>query len=202
MKYLKKIFENESLDSDDQFMSRHSITSDKKINVIEAYNDRLLNDKIWQEHYKDFLNWRKDYEDKRSFEYLEELIEIAEKRIKEIKTEFQNNIDLINDLYLNYLEDCKSFSDYSIIIKSGDVSDDSEYGYYIELTLIFSNETLNNRKIGQPVGFKLTSDEIMDYWKAIYEFFTVLESNNYTPRITNYNTKGEEMKILIGKNEN
>lgn len=197
MKYLKKIFE--ATDAD---MARNSIYSKRLISSIEAYNDRLLKDNVWQEHYKDFINWRKDYTDKRSFDYLKELTEIAQKRIDEIKIEFENNMDFIKDLYLNYLENCKSFSEYSLLRVAHGIDSDSEYGYYVLLTLVFSKETLKNRKNRQPEGFKFTSDEIMDYWKPICDFFTVLESNGYTPRITYYQPNGVELKILIGKNEN
>ena len=47
--------------------------------------------------------------------------------------------------------------------------------------------------------FKITSDEVFDYWKNIYDFFSVLKSNGYEPSIKYYQVNGIEMIILINK---
>mgnify|MGYP000849005085 FL=1 len=190
MKYLKKIFED-GRNPLSQKVTYEEIR--KLIDIISSYHEWLKNDKIWQDYYKDFENWRKSKNDTRGKEFLKEVIKFAEKRFEEIKIEFQNHIDFVKDLYLNYLEDCQSFSEYSIKRKS-----DNNL-FLIELTLVFSIITLKNRKDDD--GFKLISDEIMDYWKAIYDFFKVLESNEYTPKISYYQPNGVEMKITIQKRD-
>lgn len=184
MKYLKKIFENDN-----------SIRM--LLNAIDAYNDLLKNDKIWQDYYKDFENWRKSSNDSRGKEFLEEVIKFAEKRIEEIKAEFQKDLDFVKDLYLNYLDDCESFSDYSIRRMSLD------YEYMIELRITFSERTLKNRRHYEPsVSYKITNNEVLDYWKNIYDFFIVLKSYGYLPRIDYYQPNGGQMVIIISKDEN
>ena len=184
MKYLKKIFENDN-----------SIRM--LLNAIDAYNDRLIKDKEWKKYYQEVQEWRKS--DSKDTDFLEEVIKFAEKRIEEIKAEFQKDIDFVKDLYLNYLEDCQSFSDYLIRRISDSVSDDVEYGYLIELKLTFSQESLKKRQYMGPKGYKITCDEVIDYWKNIYDFFVVLESNGYIPRIKYYQHNGAEFIIIIGK---
>jgi hypothetical protein len=216
MKYLKKIFEN---------------STDKLLAYIEDYDDILQKDKIWKKHYtifnakydnindEEFENWKKrDLKDlisnitddiagkinsgeEEKLTLLNNTIKFAKNRIEEIKKDCENDIEIIKDIYLNYLEDCISFSDYSIYRNKSELN--TFYPYLIELKLVFSKETLKNRKDGQPDGFKITSDEIMDYWKPIYDFFTVLESNEYIPKIKFYQPNGVEMTIIIQKqNEN
>lgn len=77
MKYLKKIFENDN-----------SIRM--LLNAIDAYNDRLIKDKEWKKYYQEVQDWRKI--DSKDTEFLEEVIKFAEKRIEEIKAEFQKDI--------------------------------------------------------------------------------------------------------------
>lgn len=211
MKYLKKIFEDGRNpiygklsmfdDSGSLFNSFRKVKDEevrkreiqKLIDVISAYHEWLKKDEIWQDYYKDFENWRKSSNDSRGKEFLEEVIKFAEKRIEEIKAEFQKDLDFVKDLYLNYLEDCQSFSDYSIKRIS------EEYEYLIELKLTFSKESLQKRKYMKPEGYKITCDEVLDYWKNIYDFFVVLESNEYIPRIKYYQPNGVEFIIIIGK---
>ena len=59
--------------------------------------------------------------------------------------------------------------------------------------------TIKERKNNQAKVFKITSDEVFDYWKNIYDFFSVLKSNGYEPSIKYYQVNGVEMIILINK---
>jgi len=200
MKYLKKIFENYE-------------EEDKLLYYIEEYDDILKKDKIWKNYYNDFNNkydnindeeferWKKSDLDKELYnekrlKLINDTIKFAKNRIEEIKKDCENDIEIIKDIYLNYLEDCASFSDYSIYRNNSEL-----YPYLIELKLVFSKEILKNRKDGQPGGYKITSDEIIDYWKPIYDFFTVLESNEYIPKIKFYQPTGVAMTIIINKKD-
>lgn len=194
MKYLRKIFEEGrnpmyGLNPSEE----HKREIQKLLDVIDHYHDFLKKDKIWQDYYKEFENWRKNSDDKRGKEFLEEVIKFAEKRFEELKIEFQNHIEFVKDLYLSYLEDCESFSEYSIKRKSDNKS------FFIELSLGFSSEVIKNRKMGNPsdIHFSITGSEILDYWKPIYDFFVVLESNGYKPRITFYQNNASEIRIMI-----
>jgi len=192
MKYLKKIFENSKIEA--------------LIDAVEEYNKVLKQDNIW----KNYLNNIKDIKSL-SIEELEEVLKFADDRWEEIKKGFEENIQEVKDIYLSYLEDCKSISDYSIkrLSKSyyNEKTNESEWVDLIELKLIFSETTIKERKRSgssikaehspfAPV-FKITSDEVFDYWKNIYDFFSVLKSNGYEPSIKYYQVDGVEMIILI-----
>ena len=184
MKYLKKIFENSKIEA--------------LIDAVEEYNKVLKQDNIW----KNYLNNIKDIKSL-SIEELEEVLKFAGDRWEEIKKEFEKNIQEVKDIYLSYLEDCESISDYSIRRLSNhyynEKTNESEWVDLIELKLIFSKTTIKERKNNQSKVFKITSDEVFDYWKNIYDFFSVLKSNGYEPSIKYYQVNGIEMIILINK---
>ncbi len=183
MKYLKKIFENSKIEY---------------LDAIEEYDKILKQDNIW----KNYFNKIEDIKS-RSIEELGEILEFAENRWEEIKKEFEENIQEVKDIYLSYLEDCKSISDYSIKRLSNsyynEQTHESEWVDLIELRLVFSETTIKERKNNQAKVFKITSDEVFDYWKNIYDFFSVLKSNGYEPSIKYYQVNGVEMIILINK---
>jgi hypothetical protein len=183
MKYLRKIFENSKIEA--------------LIDAVEEYNKVLKKDNIW----KNYLNI-KDIKSL-SIEELEEVLKFAENRWEETKKEFEENIQEVKDIYLSYLEDCESISDYSIKRLSNhyynEKTHESEWVDLIELKLIFSEATIKERKNNQAKVFKITSDEVFDYWKNIYDFFSVLKSNGYEPSIKYYQVNGVEMIILINK---
>ncbi len=184
MKYLRKIFESSKIEA--------------LIDAVEEYNKVLKQDNIW----KNYLNNIKDIKSL-SIEELEEFLKFAEDRWEEIKKEFEKNIQEVKDIYLSYLEDCESISDYSIRRLSNhyynEKTNESEWVDLIELKLIFSETTIKERKNNQAKVFKITSDEVFDYWKNIYDFFSVLKSNGYEPSIKYYQVNGVEMIILINK---
>jgi hypothetical protein len=191
MKYLKKIFEDIE-------------TEDKLLYYINAYDDILKKDKIWKNYYilNDINNFKYNYNDinlEKRLKLLNDVIKFAKNRMEDIKKECEDDIESIRDIYLNYLEDCESFSDYSIYRNKSELN--TFYPYLIEIKLVFSKETLKNRKDGHPPHC-FSSAEIMDYWKPIYDFFTVLESNEYIPKIKFYQPNGVEMIIIIQKDEN
>ena len=196
MKYLRKIFE----EGRNPMYGVKSVDNvkDQLIDTIDEYNRVLKKDDIW----RNYFNKIKDIKS-RSKEELSEILEFAENRWEEIKKEFEENIQEIKDIYLSYLEDCKSISDYSIKRMSNsyynEQTHESEWVDLIELKLIFSEKTIKERKNNQAKVFKITSDEVFDYWKNIYDFFSVLKSNGYEPSIKYYQVNGVEMIILINK---
>jgi len=196
MKYLKKIFENSKIEA--------------LIDAVEEYNKVLKQDNIWK-NYLFYIVFRSLKSSKKgnnikdikslSIEELEEVLKFADDRWEEIKKEFEENIQEVKDIYLSYLEDCKSISDYSIKRLSNsyynEQTNESEWVDLIELKLIFSKTTIKERKRSGSSIFKITSDEVFDYWKNIYDFFSVLKSNGYEPSIKYYQVNGVEMIILI-----
>ncbi len=196
MKYLKRIFENNEIES--------------LLGAVEEYNILLYNDDIWKNYFKNVKDIKS-----RSKEELDEILKFAENRWEELKKEFEESIQEVKDIYLSYLEDCQSISDYSIERLSNAYYNEqthrNTYLHLIELKLKFSQKTIEERKKSgssikpghspfAPV-FKITSDEVFDYWKNIYDFFSVLKSNGYEPCIKYYQQNGVEMIILISKNE-
>jgi len=199
MKYLKKIFESDE---------NPLYVKSKLIDSIDEYSRLLQNDNIWE----NFFSNKKDMKS-RSVEELTEILLFAENRWEEIKNELEENIQEVKDIYLTYLEDCNSISDYSIRRLSesfyNEKTHSSMYLHIIELKLKFSQKTIEDRKRSgssiraehspfAPV-LKITSDEVFDYWKNIYDFFSVLKSNGYEPSIKYYQVNGTEMIIYISK---
>jgi hypothetical protein len=201
MKYLKKIFED--IDDFDPSVAENWIKYDL-LNSIDAYNDLLKNDKIWQDFYKDFENWRKSKNDPRGKEFLEEVIKFAENRLKEIKNEKQQDIELIKDLVTNYLEDCESFYHEDTKVTGKFTSQlkraVQEYSYVYTISLSFTKKCLRDRR-GVDREFRITENEIMDYWENLINLFKVLKSNGFESNIRYYQPNGVEMKITIQKRD-
>lgn len=194
MKYLRKIFENSE--------------EYRLINSINVYNNMLKTDKIWKNYYKEFKNkyselldiefekWKKGEisnikDEKESL--LKDITIFAENRLKEIKSGINEHVDFIKDLYFTYLEDCESFEKYSLT-GGVDYRDPESIKYQITLQLIFRKE-MRDKSYSM-----ITIEEVIDYWKVIYDFFKVLESNEYLPVITFYQTNGSYIEINIIKN--
>ena len=170
------------------------------MDVIEEYNKILKQDNIWKNYSKNFKDFKS-----LSIDELSEILGFAENRWEEIKKKLEENIQEVKDIYLTYLEDCKSISDYSIKRVSNsyynEQTGETEWLDLIELKLIFSETTIKERKNNQTKVFKIPSEEVFDYWKNIYDFFSVLKSNGYDPSIKYYQVNGTTMIILIDKNE-
>ena len=73
-------------------------------------------------------------------------------------------------------------------------------GYEIELTLVFSKKCMKDRR-GVDRIFRITENEIMDYWEKLIDLFKVLKSNGFESNIRYYQPNGVEMKIIIQKRD-
>lgn len=209
MKYLKKIFED--IDDFDPSIPENWKIRDLE-SAIDEYDKLLSNDKIWKDHYikfkdeyskmndDEFEEWKKgkvlkDFLEKR-LKVLNDLNNFAEKRLKEVKREKEEDIELIKDLVTNYLEDCESFyhQDTKVTGKF------EEYSYIYTISLSFTKKCLSDRR-GFDRNFRITENEIMDYWENLINLFKVLKSNGFESNIRYYQPNGVEMKITIQKRD-
>lgn len=197
MKYLKKIFE-----ADTNFDP--NIPENWKIydleSAIDEYNRLLSNDKIWKEHYKKFKieYYGKSYNiEKNKLKLLNDLSNFAENRLQEIKKERVEDIDLIKDLVINYLEDCESFSQQDLNV----TGKFEEYVYTYIIGLTFTKKCMEDRK-DVDRNFQITENEVLDYWENIIQLFKVLKSYGFKSNIRYYQTNGVEMKIIVKRDEN
>jgi len=181
MKYLKKIFEAD----------QSNLQS-----AIDAYNGLLSKDEVWNNFYNKIDLENKDPK------FLNDICEFGENRLKEIRKEKEEDIQLVKDLAIDYLEDCKSFDPGEFKIRG--IQKGS--GYEIELTLVFLNKCMVDRQgpdinSHHPTRFRIKENEIMDYWENLIDLFKVLKSNGFESDIRYYQPSGVEMKIIIQKRD-
>jgi len=115
------------------------------------------------------------------------------KKFNESNEDEKEDLQLVKDLVKNYLEDCKSF-DSTIVNYTTEISKQ------ITLTIAFSNKCIKDRKdIFR--NFRITENEIMDYWENLIDLFKVLKSNGFESNIRYYQPNGVEMKITIERKD-
>jgi hypothetical protein len=198
MKYLKKIFEEDSkAETAAAFFASRRLQL-AYLSAIDEYNSLLVKDEVWNNFYSKIdLELEKKLSDNINPKILNDIIEFAENRLKEIKKEKEEDIQLVKDLAIDYLEDCKSFDPGEFKVRGGF---QKESGYEIELTLVFLNKCMVDRR-GPDRNFRITENEIMDYWEKLIDLFKVLKSNGFESNIRYYQPSGGEMKIIIQKRD-
>ena len=198
MKYLKKIFE---ADIDPNVPELSRLLGNWNISnlqsAIDAYNRLLAKDEVWNNFYNKIdLEFEKKLSDNKDPKFLNDICEFGENRLKEIRKEKEEDIQLVKDLVIDYLEDCKSFDSEEFKVRGiQKVS-----GYEIELTLVFLKKCMEDRR-GVDREFRITENEIMDYWENLIDLFKVLKSNGFESNIRYYQPNGVEMKIIIQKRD-
>lgn len=198
MKYLKKIFE---ADIDPNVPELSRLTGNWNIanlqSAIDAYNRLLAKDEVWNNFYSKIdLEFEKKLSDNKDPKFLNDICEFGENRLKEIRKEKEEDIQLVKDLVIDYLEDCKSFDPGEFKVRG--IQKGS--GYEIELTLVFLKKCMEDRR-GVDREFHITENEIMDYWENLIDLFKVLKSNGFESNIRYYQPSGVEMKIIIQKRD-
>ena len=190
MKHLRKIFEADK-DFDPNVpenWTRYDLQS-----AIDEYNRLLIKDEVWKNFYHKIDRYDLKSKD---LKFLNDICEFGENRLKEIKKEKEEDLQLVKDLVTDYLEDCESISPEEFKVKGINTT----LGYEIELTLVFSKKCMKDRR-GVDRIFRITENEIMDYWEKIIQLFKVLKSNGFESNIRYYQPNGVEMKIIIQKRD-
>lgn len=190
MKHLRKIFEADK-DFDPNVpenWTRYDLQS-----AIDEYNRLLIKDEVWKNFYHKIDRYDLKSKD---LKFLNDICEFGENRLKEIKKEKEEDLQLVKDLVTDYLEDCESISPEEFKVKGINTT----LGYEIELTLVFSKKCMKDRR-GLDRIFRITENEIMDYWEKIIQLFKVLKSNGFESNIRYYQPNGVEMKIIIQKRD-
>ena len=200
MKYLKKIFEADT-DFDPNVPELSRLLGNWNItnlqSAIDEYNRLLAKDEVWNNFYSKIdLEFEKQLSDSKNPKFLNDICEFGENRLKEIKKEKEEDLQLVKDLVTDYLEDCESISPEEFKVKGINTT----LGYEIELTLVFSKKCMKDRR-GLDRIFRITENEIMDYWEKIIQLFKVLKSNGFESNIRYYQPNGVEMKIIIQKRD-
>lgn len=200
MKHLRKIFEADT-DFDPNVPELSRLLGNWNISnlqsAIDAYNRLLAKDEVWNNFYNKIdLEFEKKLSDNKNPKFLNDICEFGENRLKEIKKEKEEDLQLVKDLVTDYLEDCESISPEEFKVKGINTT----LGYEIELTLVFSKKCMKDRR-GLDRIFRITENEIMDYWEKIIQLFKVLKSNGFESNIRYYQPNGVEMKIIIQKRD-
>lgn len=191
MRYLKKIFED--IDDFDPSVPENWTRYDLQ-SAIDEYNRLLIKDEVWKNFYHKIDRYDLKSKD---LKFLNDICEFGENRLKEIKKEKEEDLELVKDLVINYLEDCESINSDEFKVKGVNTT----IGYEIELTLVFSKKCMKDRR-GDDRNFRITENEIMDYWENLINLFKVLKSYGFESNIRYYQPSGVEMKItIVRKNE-
>ena len=127
MRYLKKIFED--IDDFDPSVPENWTRYDLQ-SAIDEYNRLLIKDEVWKNFYHKIDRSLPGF----PLKFLNDICEFGENRLKEIKKEKEEDLELIKDLVINYLEDCESINSDEFKVKGVNTT----IGYEIELTLVFS----------------------------------------------------------------
>jgi hypothetical protein len=196
MKHINKIFEFESLDS--VIRNRDEARQQKKLSeeietrqdLINSYNNMLIRDQVWKDFYHKIDRYDLKGKDPK---FLDEIIEFAKKRIAEIEKEDEENLQLVKDLAIDYLEDCESFG-------SINTSYLNKASNEILIKINFSKKCLYDRKSNFN-SFRILEEEVLEYWESIIQLFKVLKSNGFNSSIRYYQPSGVEMWIIVTKNE-
>jgi hypothetical protein len=209
MKYLKKIFEADT-DFDPNVPELSSLLGNWNIanlqSAIDEYNRLLAKDEVWNNFYSKIdLEFEKKLSDNKYPKLLNDICEFGENRLKEIKKEKEEDLQLVKDLVIDYLEDCKSFDPEEFKVRLVNLGlgkgwNYSSSGHEIELTLVFLKKCMEDRRDFDG-HFRITENEIMDYWENLIDLFKVLKSNGFESNIRYYQPSGIEMKIIIQKRD-
>lgn len=191
MKYLKKIFED--IDDFDPSVPENWTRYDLQ-SAIDEYNRLLIKDEVWKNFYHKIDRYDLKSKD---LKFLNDICDFAENRLKEIKKEKEEDLQLVKDLVIDYLEDCESINSDEFKVKGINTT----LGYEIELTIVFSKKCMSNRRGVDRNFSRITENEIMDYWENLINLFKVLKSNGFESNIRYYQPNGVEMKITIQKRD-
>jgi hypothetical protein len=186
MKYLKKIFEADK-------NTYVNYAQSNLQSAIDAYNTLLIKDEVWKNFYHKIDRYDLKSKDPK---FLNDICEFGENRLKEIKKEKEEDLQLVKDLVTDYLEDCESINPDEFKV----IGVNTTIGYEIELTLVFSKKCMKDRR-GVDRNFRITENEIMDYWENLIDLFKVLKSNGFESNIRYYQPNGVEMKIIIERKD-
>lgn len=196
MKHINKIFEFESLDfiirNRDEARHQSKLSEEVKTrqDLINSYNNMLIRDQVWKDFYHNIDRY--DLKGKNP-NFLDKVIEFAKKRIVEIEKEDEENLQLVKDLAIDYLEDCESFG-------SINTSYLNKLSNEILIKIEFSKKCIYDRKSNFN-SFRILEGEVLEYWESIIQLFKVLKSNGFNSSIRYYQPNGVEMLIIVRKNE-
>lgn len=119
---------------------------------------------------------------------------------------FEEDIQLVKDLSLNYLEDCESFEKFEVSLAKMPLQRIKMGGLIpgmMTLDIEFSDKCYQNRKDKTGVFARITESEILDYWQRILELVQALKSNGFESNIEKYDPNSSNLQINIHRiNEN
>jgi uncharacterized protein YaaN involved in tellurite resistance len=174
MKYLNKY--NEEIKFEYEW-DEECVRLQKEIN---KYNDLLINDEVWKNHYHRIDNY---YEKQLDSDFLESIIEFGKNRIKEIDKENKELLQEIKDILEDIEDNDDGYIDKFVLIDQSSKIDNLDLvdktgvdsiDFSFTVHLIINNSFKRKRKIGQ--RFKYSSDEVINQWPKLIKLTNSIKS--------------------------
>jgi len=118
----------------------------------------------------------------------------------------KEDLQLVKDLSINYLEDCGSFDSFEVGLTKMPLQRMNMGGFIpgmMTLDIEFSDKCYQNRKDKTGVFRRITESEMLDYWQNILELVKALKSYGFESNIEKYDPNSTNLQIIIHRiNEN
>ena len=118
----------------------------------------------------------------------------------------KEDLQLVKDLSINYLEDCESFDSFEVGLTKMPLQRMNMGGFIpgmMTLDIEFSDKCYQNRKDKTGVFRRITESEMLDYWQNILELVKALKSYGFESNIEKYDPNSTNLQITIHRiNEN
>ena len=176
MKYLNKY--NEEIKFEYEW-DEECVRLQKEIN---KYNDLLINDEVWKNHYHRIDKY---YEKQLDSDFLESIIEFGKNRIKEIDKENKELLQEIKDILEDIEDNDDGYIDKFVLIDQSskinnldlvDKTGVDSIDFSFTVHLIINNSFKRKRKIGNRTAFRYSSDEVINQWPKLIKLTNSIKS--------------------------
>lgn len=156
-------------------------------NIINSYNDQLLDDEVWKNFYHRIPLY---YQKQLDSDFLENIIEFGKKRLEDIRKENEEDLKSLKEILIN-LED-----QFPELIEKVDIT--KKDGLFLNIIVHYhlSKELLGKRK--KDKEFYFDSFEVMNLWPNIISIISQIEDSGYNVSI-NYAPNLVQIVLIINK---
>lgn len=162
-------------------------------NIINTYNNKLINDKKWKNFYHNIPLY---YQKQKDSEFLESIIEFGKKRIIEIQQENEDDIKDIKEIFQDIEDSCEGIIDSIKIYEEPMFNEETKL--VVRTHIGFNSKTMKDRKKIFDTEYFFTNDEIQLMWPNIIRVTSMVESMGFQVGL-NYRPNMVEMVFVMMK---